>query len=949
VRLFQPLAVVCLCIIAHGDLLWAQQGQGPSGPQYVIQRIEFIGNRRIQADTLRARIFSRPGDPYSEEAVRRDFQALWNTQFFEDVRLEVEDSPDQPDGKIVVFYLKERPIIRRIEYKGNKSISESDILDAFKDKKVGLSVESQFDPTKIKHAEVVIKELLAEHGRQFATVKPTYERIAATNAVKLVFNIDEGPKVKVGTITFTGNKVFSDGKLLRAMRHDRPYAIPLYITNIAVLDKTYDRQKLDEDLEVGIKGLYRDHGYFKVNVGDPVLNTVDEDRSGVKGPWPMLGSKHGKRVNITIPIEEGAQFRMGSLKFRSSDPEVGLVFKSDLLARVFPIKEGEVFSADKIRKALDNYKKLYGEYGYIDFVPEPVTEIDDVKKVVNLTMEFDQQKQFFVRRIEFSGNTTTRDKVIRREILLDEGQVYNNRLWELSILRLNQLGYFDVIKPENAELKRNVKAGTVDIRLKVHEKGKQSISFSGGVSGIAGTFVSASYQTNNFLGLGETLTLSAQLGSFQRGYTFGFTEPFLFDRPITSGFTIFASKLSFNQEKQFGALLGENVALNPALQQNYDTNTKGFTIFLSEPLRRFSFARVGLTYGFSTTDITTFSQSAQLLFDSIQFTSLAGPSALNGIHSSKITPTISYSTVNNPQNPTHGRSFYYGLSFEGGPLQGNVKTFSNTFSTSYFHAVNKRRNVFAVKYQTALISGYGGKDIPPFNRFYLGGEQDVRGFNFYTISPFVSIPFSTSTSIIYFDPRKLGPTGAPTPQQLTVPLLEFIPTRPGGDYQNVLNLEYRIPIAGPVTLVMFNDVGVNGILRQSQLSLNPAAVALFQEQYPNPDFPNVHVTTDLPIIHGTNFHPRTSAGLELQVILPIVNAPFRIYYAYNYLRLTGTIVAPEGAYSLSDAVKNSLPPGVLQTQIAPELESILFQQVQHIPSGLIEPKQTFRFTVGKTF
>ena len=937
-RLFQPLAVVCLCIIAHGDLLWAQQGQGPSGPQYVIQRIEFIGNRRIQADTLRARIFSRPGDPYSEEAVRRDFQALWNTQFFEDVRLEVEDSPDQPDGKIVVFYLKERPIIRRIEYKGNKSISESDILDAFKDKKVGLSVESQFDPTKIKHAEVVIKELLAEHGRQFAT-----------NAVKLVFNIDEGPKVKVGTITFTGNKVFSDGKLLRAMRHDRPYAIPLYITNIAVLDKTYDRQKLDEDLEVGIKGLYRDHGYFKVNVGDPVLNTVDEDRSGVKGPWPMLGSKHGKRVNITIPIEEGAQFRMGSLKFRSSDPEVGLVFKSDLLARVFPIKEGEVFSADKIRKALDNYKKLYGEYGYIDFVPEPVTEIDDVKKVVNLTMEFDQQKQFFVRRIEFSGNTTTRDKVIRREILLDEGQVYNNRLWELSILRLNQLGYFDVIKPENAELKRNVKAGTVDIRLKVHEKGKQSISFSGGVSGIAGTFVSASYQTNNFLGLGETLTLSAQLGSFQRGYTFGFTEPFLFDRPITSGFTIFASKLSFNQEKQFGALLGENVALNPALQQNYDTNTKGFTIFLSEPLRRFSFARVGLTYGFSTTDITTFSQSAQLLFDSIQFTSLAGPSALNGIHSSKITPTISYSTVNNPQNPTHGRSFYYGLSFEGGPLQGNVNTFSNTFSTSYFHAVNKRRNVFAVKYQTALISGYGGKDIPPFNRFYLGGEQDVRGFNFYTISPFVSIPFSTSTSIIYFDPRKLGPTGAPTPQQLTVPLLEFIPTRPGGDYQNVLNLEYRIPIAGPVTLVMFNDVGVNGILRQSQLSLNPAAVALFQEQYPNPDFPNVHVTTDLPIIHGTNFHPRTSAGLELQVILPIVNAPFRIYYAYNYLRLTGTIVAPEGAYSLSDAVKNSLPPGVLQTQIAPELESILFQQVQHIPSGLIEPKQTFRFTVGKTF
>ncbi|MGB7753442.1 MAG: POTRA domain-containing protein, partial [Candidatus Acidiferrales bacterium] len=155
--------VVYLCVLASGQSLSAQQPQDANGPQFVIQRIEFIGNRRIQRDTLLARIFSRPGDPYSVEAVRRDFQALWNTQFFEDVRLEVEDSPDEPNAKIVVFYVQERPIIRRIEYKGNKSITESDILDAFKDKKVGLSVESQFDPTKIKRAEVVIKGLLAEH------------------------------------------------------------------------------------------------------------------------------------------------------------------------------------------------------------------------------------------------------------------------------------------------------------------------------------------------------------------------------------------------------------------------------------------------------------------------------------------------------------------------------------------------------------------------------------------------------------------------------------------------------------------------------------------------------------------------------------------------------------------------------------------------------------------
>ena len=244
----------------------------------------------------------------------------------------------------------ERPIIRRIEYKGNKSVTESDILDRFKEQKVGLSVESQFDPTKIKRAEVVLKQLLAEHGRQFATVKPTYERIAATNAVKLVFNIDEGPKVKVGEIKFTGNKAFSDRKLIRAMKHDRPYSIPLGFTEIPVLGKTYDRQKLDEDLEIGVRGLYQNNGYFKVLVKDPILKIVDEDRRGIPGPWPVVGSKHGKSTNITIPIEEGEQYRMGVLGFAPEIRSRGSVFKPEALAKAFPLKEGDIFSTEKFER-----------------------------------------------------------------------------------------------------------------------------------------------------------------------------------------------------------------------------------------------------------------------------------------------------------------------------------------------------------------------------------------------------------------------------------------------------------------------------------------------------------------------------------------------------------------------------------------------------------------------
>ncbi|MGB9443444.1 MAG: outer membrane protein assembly factor BamA, partial [Candidatus Acidiferrum sp.] len=454
-----------------GNLLGGDPQQSEGQP--FIERIDFEGNRRIRRDTLLARIFTRPGDPYNEDGLRRDFQALWNTQFFEDVKLRVEDG-DKPNGKVVIFEVKERPVIRRIRYDGIKSISESDILDRFKEKKVGLTVESQFDPTRIKKAEVVLKELLGEHGRQFATVTPEYERIASSNAVILVFKINEGPKVKVGKIKFTGNHAFSDRKLIRAMHNDRPYAIPLYFTNINVMSKTYDHDKLIEDQEVGIRGIYQDNGYMKVSLPDPIVENVDTE--GYKYGVPFMGKTAGKAVNITIPIEEGEKYTMGTIKIVSSDPDKALSLKVDALKNVFPLKPGDVFSAAKVRKAMETYTNIYGQYGFIDFVPQPQMDFDEKAKRIDVTMQFDEGKQYYVRRIEFSGNTTTRDKVIRRELLIDEGQLFNKRLWEVSILRLNQLNYFDKIEADkSAEIKRDTKAGTVDILLKLKEKGKQSI------------------------------------------------------------------------------------------------------------------------------------------------------------------------------------------------------------------------------------------------------------------------------------------------------------------------------------------------------------------------------------------------------------------------------------------------------------------------------------------
>ena len=311
---------------------------------------------------------------------------------------------------------------------------------------------------------------------------------------------------------------------------------------------------------------------------------------------PLLNQKKpGKHVDVTMVIAEGDQYRLRDFKF------VGMkLFRTpDLIARsVFRMAPGDVFSTEKLQKGLDDLRKLYGNFGYIDFVPSPDPEIaQGVKDQIDLTIDVDEGHQFFVRRIDFQGNVTTRDKVIRREMLIDEGDLYSQQLWETSILRLNQLGYFDPLKPEEAaDVKRDTRTNTVDLLLKVKERGRNSIQLNGGVSGISGSFIGASYSTRNFLGLGETLSLSAQIGTLLDNVTLGFTEPYLFEKPVQAGFTVYYNRYSYNQGQQESILAGTNLisyynSLGAQNLLNYVTNGKGFTTFLSYSLRR-SFARV---------------------------------------------------------------------------------------------------------------------------------------------------------------------------------------------------------------------------------------------------------------------------------------------------------------------------------------------------------------------
>jgi outer membrane protein insertion porin family len=866
---------------------------------------------------------------------------LWNTGYFEDIRFEREQTSK---GWLIHIYVKERPTIREIEYLGLNSVSKSDVLDRFKEVKVGLSPESQYDPTKVKKAEVAIKQLLSEHGRQFATVR-TEVRPIPPAGVSVTFVVKEGPKVKVGRIKFEGNKHVSSRLLRRAMKNLRPIGIPHSIFLESIFAKTYDATKLDEDTE-RVRNEFQNRGYFKVLVQDPKTDIRDTGHKGFHIPLLMKGA--GKAVDITMPIEEGDRYKLGEITFKNNKA----VTKISALRSLFPIKDGEIFSREKIAKGLENLRKAYEELGYIKFTSIPNTTFDEDKKLVFLDVDLDEGKQFYVRRIEFTGNTTTRDKVIRREIALEEGQVYNSRYWELSLLRLNQLGYFEQLKPDDpnvTERHLDETTGTVDLTLKVKEKGKNSIGLTGGVSGLAGSFIGLSYSTNNFLGLGETLTVQANIGNRQRDLLFGFTEPYLWDRPLQFGFTVYTRKFNFDQAQQTSILSGQKLSLPSTLLnslQNYTQSATGFTLSLTYPLHR-SFKRVGITYSYDRSSLVALSTASQNLFAQLNFEGLNGPNSLSGIVTSKVFPSFSSNTIDSPYSPKHGTQIFLGAEIAG--LGGTVRTIRPIVQYKHFKPMQKGRNALGFNLQASYLTGYGGVVAPPFERFYLGGENDLRGFDIRSVSPVSFLPTTLNIPLTNPDLTQV-PLDPKNPRRGTymipIPLERIV--FPGGDTSLTGNLEYRVTIAGPVALAPFIDLGVNPIIRKSQLTLNGGELNLINQTLygcPSRDVAlncvggqSIAFSGILSPVPGTNWVPRMSTGLELQVFLPIINAPFRIYYAYNPLRLDTSATAPvpitrsmfpdtdAGQFTYDQAIRVSAPTYRLR-----------------------EPRKTFRFTVATTF
>jgi outer membrane protein insertion porin family len=825
--------------------------QTAAAQQQLVESVDIQGNRRLRDDDLLYYIKTRPGDVYDPAQLERDLKELLALNFFDKTATRVLVEDGVRGGVNVIFEVKELPIIRDLQFEGLKIVQESDVLKEFRENRVGISKEAIFDPVKVRNASRILREMLASKGFPNAKVDVKEEEVSATS-VAITFVIDQGSRSRIVDIEFDGNKAFKDGELRGQLQLVKRTGLFTRFKGQDILDT----RKLQYDLNKNVREYMFSKGYFQARIGEPQIVGLGRQRTGFFLPVPFLSSKDDT-LKIIVPITEGKIYRVGDLKVEGNS-----IFTEEQLLGYVGLKKGEIADGKRLRVALyENLKKIYGSQGFILYDAETDTDFKDNptnpdEGIVDITIRIEEGKQFSLRRIEFAGNTFTRDNVLRREMILNEGDIYNQLALETSVIRLNQTQYFDPIdKDKDVEVRTDEETGQVDMLIKVKEKGRQQISFNGGISGIGGASFGFEYSTNNLFGRGEIFSLQGGFGNRQSSLQLSFTEPYFRERPISVGFTVFAYSQKFFGEGTF--LSGNTQALvdatNPfgtitADESNLFTrNSYGASVFATAPLselffkkRRFTqFSRVGLTYQYSASTIKDPPVNSSI--DATQ--TIPVVFSQPNITTSRVTPSFVYDSrqpAPNGIDTLKGMQLALQLAFSG--LGGDVRTYQPSLSWTQFIPIRKKKSKNAEIFGFRILAGTIGSfatsskirasnslafvdGVPIFERYFLGSEQDIRGYDVRSISPVVPVnTYVTSRNVV----AALNQVGTPVP----VPGLNtrdaaelaafgtftgFSGNNPalisrsfqytGGDTQLLGNFEYRIPIFGPASMAFFADIG----------------------------------------------------------------------------------------------------------------------------------------------
>jgi outer membrane protein insertion porin family len=994
---------------------FSAQAQTSTQSQRLVEAIDFQGNRRFSRENLLYYIQTRPGDPFSEAQIQRDLQSILALNAFEKTASRVLVEDGVRGGVNVIFELRELPIIRDLQFKGLKAVQESDVLKAFRESKVGISKEAVYDPVKTQRATRILRELLSAKGYPNAKVTVEEEKVSATSTA-VTFNIEQGARSRLVKIEFDGNENFSDRELRGQLKLTKETGF-FNFARIKGLD-ILDRGKLEYDIRKNLLPYVQSKGYLAARFGEPVVEGLGNRRTGFFLPVPFLSSKDDT-LKVTIPVNEGKLYRVGDVKITGNS-----IFSEQDIERVVGLRKGEVVDGKRLRESLfeQGLKKLYGSRGFIQYDADLSPELKDnpanpKEGIADINININEGKQFTLRRLEFAGNTFTRDNVLRREFILNEGDIYNEISFETSIIRLNQTGYFDPIdKDKDKEIRTDEENGYVDAVVRVKERGRQQISFNGGISGISGSFFGLEYSTNNLFGRGEVLSFQVGAGNRQQSFQFSFTEPYFRNRPISVGFSLFAysSKffgegtfLSNNIDAQTGALTNFG-ALTTNADNLFTQRTYGASLFASAPLSEFyrkrsftQFSRVGLSYQFSATTIKDPKINAADPANAIPIV-FRQPNIIT----SRITPTFVYDSRNYSGqgiDAVSGSQITAALGFAG--LGGDVRVYSPTLQFINFRPIRRRRSpnpeVFGFRILASTVGSYATSDkirnnnslsfvdgVPIYERFFLGDEFTIRGYNTRSVGPLAPVEtYVTSRNVVIASngsgtivpiegvlgtPLGSGapsrsdcanpPQGAPLDLRCLLLLGTFTGASGenvaligknarfiGGDTQLLGNFEYRIPIFGPVSAAAFADIGTAFNLRKGGTqainstflpdlpylsTFNTSLSTIFLTNAGRniqPSFGldgnigfllnerNLPVTRDVyssfrPIFNANGIPIdclgcrrvflrgeaqsntivkisdsvlsqlkdfRSSVGIEFRFQIPVINAPFRLIYAFN--------------------------------------------------------------------
>ena len=771
----------------------AQEEADPNAP--VVERVDIVRNQFLDKETFLFYVSTKPGDRYDEKRLKDDFRRLWDTGFVEDLLLDVRDGAK---GKIVTFVVSERRRIQIIDYRGSKALTTTTIEEELKKREAEIKIDTFYDIGKARRVESILREMLAAKGRPFAVVKHDAKSVGGAG-LQLSFVVEDGPKANVSRIEFEGNTVFSDDRLRRQLKGIKQKGF----WNLSWLGgkTTYTEEKWSDPQEGDrrrLEDFYLNHGYVTATIGEPRIEYVQG----------KTGKKPTKLVQMTIPVNEGQQYRVGQVKIEGMT-----VLKEEGVRPLFKLKTGDVYKESRIKKGYDKLRDIYGALGYFQWGARTQRTPDHEKKVVDVTLVMEEDKRYYVGRITFTGNDTTRDKVIRREVYLNEGEVFNTEALKLSIRRINQLGYFKPMEGAPELKQSDLGEDKLDVIFKVEEQNRNQFTFGGGVSGLEGTFLNASFSTANFLGQGETLQVSAQSGRRTKNYQIALTEPYLFDRPITAGFDVFSRKITYETFQNVVGFSEERTGASLVLGLPLGRFTRFFTNYSYEIVQI-----AGLSGEFLEKDLDgdpatpnpapvrpPNTDPLAPLFDPFFF----GEEGRR--RESRFTPAFVHNTVDNPYTPRSGMKLSITPQLAGGLLGGTVN-FLKPDVEFILYVPHTRRTAFGMRAEAAMVLPYGSTEkLPLYQRFFLGGETQIRGVNIRTVGPIEN-------------GRALG-----------------------GNKFVLFNAEYYFDIGGPLRALLFFDAGQ----------------AFLEGQ-------NIDVK-----------QLRTSTGAEMRFIMPVLNVPFRLIYAFN--------------------------------------------------------------------